>query len=67
MADFSRNLGAVVGGRLSLPVPGFLIEQIFGDGATVILDGQRVLSKRLADTGFTFEHTDLRAALASII
>jgi len=67
MADFSRNLGAVVGGRLSLPVPGFLIEQIFGDGATVILDGQRVLSNRLGETGFEFRHTDLRAALASII
>jgi len=67
MADFSRNLGAVVGGRLSLPVPAFLIEQIFGDGATVILDGQRVLSHRLEETGFEFRHTDLRAALASII
>ncbi len=67
MADFSRHLGAVVGGRLSLPVPAFLIEQIFGDGATVILDGQRVLSKRLAETGFTFQHTDLREALASIL
>lgn len=67
MGDFSRHLGAVVGGRLSLPVPAMLIEQIFGDGATVILDGQRVLSKRLADTGFEFRHTDLRAALASIL
>jgi len=67
MGDFSRHLGAVVGGRLSLPVPAFLIEQIFGDGATVILDGQRVLAKRLAETGFEFRHTDLRAALASIL
>jgi uncharacterized protein len=67
MADFGRHLGAVVGGRLSLPVPGFVIEQIFGDGATVILDGQRVLSRRLAETGFQFRHTDLRAALASIL
>lgn len=67
MGDFSRHLGAVVGGRLSLPVPAFLIEQIFGDGATVILDGQRVLAKRVAETGFEFRHTDLRAALASII
>ena len=66
MADFGRHLGAVVGGRLSLPVPGFVIEQIFGDGATVILDGQRVLAKRVAETGFQFRHTDLRDALASI-
>jgi hypothetical protein len=67
MADFTRHLGALVGGRLRLPVPSMVIEQIFGDGATVILDGQRVLSPRLQDAGYRFRHPDLREALASIL
>ncbi len=67
MADFSRELGSLVGGRLRLPVPSMIIEQIFGDGATVILDGQRVTSARLQEAGFRFRHPDLREALASIL
>ena len=65
--DFSRELGSLVGGRLRLPVPSMIIEQIFGDGATVILDGQRVTSARLQEAGFRFRHPDLREALASIL
>jgi NAD dependent epimerase/dehydratase family enzyme len=44
-----------------------VIETIFGDGATVILDGQRVVSKRLEETGFRFRHPELRGALADIL
>ncbi len=68
MADFSRHLGtAIGGGHFRLPVPSLIIEKIFGDGATVILDGQRVVSGRLAETGFAFRHPELREALADIL
>jgi uncharacterized protein (TIGR01777 family) len=67
MADFARHLGSAVGGRLRLPVPSLVIEQIFGDGATVILDGQRVVSARLEETGFRFQHPELREALVDIL
>lgn len=67
MADFARHLGSAVGGRFPLPVPAMVIEQIFADGATVILDGQRVVSSRLTATGFDFHHPELRETLADIL
>jgi uncharacterized protein len=67
MADFARHLGGAVGGHFRLPVPSMIIEQIFGDGATVILDGQRVISNRLSETGFQFRHPELRETLADIL
>ncbi len=67
MADFARHLGSAVGGRFRLPVPSMIVEQIFGDGATVILDGQRVASTRLAETGFEFRHPELRETLDDIL
>ncbi len=65
MDDFTRELGAAVGGRFHLPAPGFVIQGLLGDGATVILDGQRVIPARLLSEGFTYRLPDLRKAIAS--
>ena len=42
-------------------------QTLLGEGATVVLDGQRVLPKRTLEAGFKFEKGDLRQALRDIV
>ena len=65
MDEFMGALGEQLGGRFRLPVPGLVLKGVLGDGATVVLDGQRVLPTRLLEEGFAFRHRDVRQAIAS--
>ena len=65
-AAFSRALGEVMGRPSLIPVPGFAFNAMFGEVATVVLDGQRVLPQRLAELGYTFQFTDAEAALRDL-
>ena len=65
MDEFMGALGEQLGGRFKLPVPGMVLKGVLGDGATVVLDGQRVLPTRLQEEGFDFSHRDVRQAIAS--
>jgi len=38
-----------------------------GEFGSVILEGQRVIPKRLQDSGFTFQYPDIDKALQSIL
>jgi len=50
-----------------LPVPAFAVKLLFGEGATVLLDGQSVLPKRLLDAGFSFQFQRIENALTDIV
>ncbi len=50
-----------------LPVPAFALKLIFGEGSTVLLDGQSVLPKRLLDAGFAFQFQRIEDALADLM
>jgi len=57
--------------RASLPGerhlrPGAGGQTLLGAGASVVLEGQRVLPKRAADAGFRFQFSQVGPALASI-
>ena len=43
-----------------------LCQTLLGAGASVVLEGQRVLPKRTADAGFRFQFAHVGPALASI-
>ena len=70
MRDFCRLLGQVTRRPSWLPVPGFILRLLLGEMAeALLLSGQRVLPKRLQESGFEFKYptaeTALRAILAS--
>lgn len=65
MADFARSLGEVLGRPSLLPVPAPVLRMMLGDGAAVVLEGQRVLPQRLLDQGFQFDSPELSAALVA--
>jgi len=63
----NRELATAIGkatGRPSLiPVPGLALKLAVGELAPYILQGRRVVPKRLRDLGFTFKHRELEAAV----
>ncbi len=65
MAVFAAALGRCLGRPSLLPVPGPLLQLLLGDGAKVVLEGQKVLPSRLLTQGFAFRDADLSAALAA--
>ena len=65
MGMFASTLGRTLGRPSLLPVPAPLLQLLLGDGAQVVLEGQRVLPTRLQEQGFQFQFPDLSAALAA--
>jgi uncharacterized protein (TIGR01777 family) len=65
MAQFCQSLGKTLGRPSLLPVPGPLLQLLLGDGASVVLEGQKVLPEHLQQQGFEFKYADLNQALAA--
>jgi uncharacterized protein (TIGR01777 family) len=65
-AAFARALGRVMNRPSLVPVPGFAFNMMFGEVATVVLDGQRVLPKKLLAAGYTFQYPEAEAALRDL-
>jgi uncharacterized protein (TIGR01777 family) len=66
-AEFSQTLGSVMNRPSSMTVPDRLFRLAFGEVSTLVLDGQRVLPKRLLDLGFTFLFPSLEPALRDLL
>jgi uncharacterized protein len=66
-AEFTRALGRVVHRPTILPVPAFAGTALFGEGALMLNEGQRVLPERTSASGYAFRHPDLDEALQSLI
>jgi uncharacterized protein (TIGR01777 family) len=65
--DFSRTLGKVLGRPSWMPAPEFMVKLALGEFGSVILKGQRVLPKRLQQSGFTFQWPELEDALQDLL
>ncbi|WP_433255149.1 TIGR01777 family oxidoreductase [Streptosporangium sp. CA-135522] len=68
-AEFTKALGqALHRPTMPIAVPGFALRTAIGEFAEEgILTGQRVLPRRLLETGHTFRHTRLDEALANVL
>jgi uncharacterized protein (TIGR01777 family) len=67
MVDLTNTLGEVMNRPSWLPVPGFALEAMLGDGAKVVLEGQEVLPKRTLSSGFEYQYPTLKPALEEIL
>ncbi|BFG41392.1 hypothetical protein CerSpe_276670 [Prunus speciosa] len=66
-AEMCEHLGNVLGRPSWLPVPDFALKVVLGEGASVVLDGQRVLPVKAKELGFSFKYSSVKDALRSII
>jgi uncharacterized protein (TIGR01777 family) len=64
--DFTIAFAKAINRPAFLPVPAAALILIFGDGATVLLDGQRVLPHKAEINRFSFKYPDIDTALAQI-
>jgi len=67
MNEFCETLGAVLQRPSWLPVPAFALEFLLGDGAKVVLEGQKVLPKGTLASGFQYQYPTLKLALEEIL
>lgn len=66
--EFTKTLGKVLNRPTILPIPAFGIKLLFGEmGERILLEGCRVLPKRLQDSGFEFQFVNLEDALKHAI
>lgn len=67
MKEFAKTFGSVLHRPSWLPVPDVALKLLYGEGANVILSGQRAIPERLNAAGYQFSYPDLRPALANIV
>ena len=65
--DLARALGKVLHRPSFMPAPGFMIKLVLGEFGSVILEGQRVIPKRLLENGYVFQYPDIEKALQKIV
>ncbi len=67
MKCFAKTLGKGLGRPSLLPVPGAILKFLLGDGARVVLEGQKVESIYLKQLGYKFKYPELKQAIMQII
>lgn len=67
MSELAQAMGEVMQRPSWLPVPNFAIEALLGEGAIVVLEGQQVLPKRTQETGFSYQYSNVKQALETIV
>ena len=61
--EFAKTLGQVLHRLAFMPMPAFVLKVGLGELSGLLLGGQRALPQRLLAAGFTFQFTELKAAL----
>jgi uncharacterized protein len=64
---FTRALAAAVHRPALFPAPAFALKLVFGEGASVLTEGQRVLPEATLAAGYTFLHPDIDEACVSLV
>ncbi|KTD08721.1 TIGR01777 family oxidoreductase [Legionella jamestowniensis] len=63
-AEFAKTLAKIMHRPLWLKLPAFVIRTLFGEmGETLLLQGQRVVPRRLPEAGYKFRFPELQLAL----
>ncbi|PKU64466.1 hypothetical protein MA16_Dca008389 [Dendrobium catenatum] len=61
------QLGQVMGRSSWLPFPDFVLRAVFCKGATIVLEGQKLLPVKAKEHGFHFKYPFVKDAFRDII
>lgn len=67
MGELCSALGSVMGRPSLVPVPDFALRTLLGEGANVVLQGQRVMPTRAQDAGYKFKYSQVGDALRAVL
>jgi uncharacterized protein (TIGR01777 family) len=66
--EMTKILGEVLGKPTFMPaVPSLVLGAVLGEFGSILLKGQKVLPKKLMDSGFPFRFPELRSALEDLL
>jgi uncharacterized protein len=65
--ELSKALGQALGRPAVMPVPGFAVKARYGEMASIVTTGARVVPKRLEESGYKFQHGQLDEAMAAAV
>jgi len=65
--ELARALGKAMHRPSFLPAPGFMLKLLLGEFGSVLLEGQRVIPRKLLDNGYVFIYPEIDGALQSLI
>jgi uncharacterized protein len=65
--EFTEVLAHSLHRPAALPAPPFMLKMMLGEGAALVLEGQRVLPQRATSEGYAFKFPTLDRALADLI
>jgi len=63
----TKALGTILNRPTIFPVPEFVLNLIFSEGAKVLTDGQCAKPKRLLESGFKFKHTTIEQVIVDLL
>tara|TARA_B100000700_G_scaffold331744_1_gene467868 strand:+ start:3614 stop:4540 length:927 start_codon:yes stop_codon:yes gene_type:complete len=63
MNDFARCIGRCIDRPSLIAVPGPILKIILGDGAKVVLEGQKVVSRKIQNLKYDFKYKTIKDAL----
>jgi uncharacterized protein (TIGR01777 family) len=66
-ATLTHELGAALNRPTRLPVPTIALRAMLGEGAEMLLRGQRVLPQRAEELGYSFAFPEIKGALANLL
>ena len=66
-AEFARALGRALHRPTPFRVPAWVLRLALGEMATVLLEGQRAIPRRLLDAGYAFLFQDIDSALEDLL
>ncbi|KAM6554729.1 hypothetical protein CsatB_015491 [Cannabis sativa] len=67
LSEMCSHLGNAMGRPSWLPVPDFALKAVLGEGAAVVLEGQRVVPTKAKELGFNFKYSYVKEALKAIL
>jgi len=67
MNELCQALGDVLNRPSWLPVPDLALEVLLGEGAKVVLEGQKVLPENTLSKGFEYQYPTIKSALEDIL
>ncbi len=65
--DLARAVGQAVGKPSFVPTPAFVLRLVLGEFGSVLVQGQRVLPRRLTEAGFEWQFPQLDTALIDLL
>lgn len=65
--ELSKALGRVLVRPAITPVPGFAVKLLYGEMASVVITGARVVPRRLQELGYEFRRPELEPALRAAV